>query len=178
MRLPYYDYAGAGMYFVTIVANNRECLFGSVIDGEIHFTDFGRIVEEEWLRSAEIRHEIRLDEFVIMPNHVHAIVAIDVEDLVTAVQRPSNPHVRHADLPRRPGAERKTLGTFVGGFKIGATKRINAFRDSPGAPVWQRGYYDHIVRDESSLDAIRRYIEGNLGAWADDAENPASVKRT
>jgi REP element-mobilizing transposase RayT len=179
LRLPYYDYAGAGVYFVTIVAKNRECLFGDVVDGVMRLSDFGRIVEEEWLRSAEIRREIQLDAFVVMPNHVHGIVVIDdATDQSTDADGPNRviPHLRPASVPR-PGTLRRTVGTFIGGFKTAATIRINALRDSPGLPVWQRGYHDHIVRNEVVLDAIRRYIDGNPQAWENDEENPATAQR-
>lgn len=76
IRLPGYDYAQAGAYFVTICTNQRECLFGEVVDGEMRLNEYGRVVEDEWFASACIRCEIELDAFIVMPNHIHGIVWI------------------------------------------------------------------------------------------------------
>lgn len=79
IRLHGYDYAQAGAYFVTICTQNRECLFGDIEDGEMRLNDYGRVVEEEWLRTATIRREVELDAFIVMPNHVHGIIVINAE---------------------------------------------------------------------------------------------------
>lgn len=166
IRLKGYDYAQAGAYFVTICAHDRECLFGKVVDGTMRLNELGEIVRNAWLQSAEIRHEIVLhaDEMVVMPNHIHGIVWI-VDDPVGAtgsVPLPSN------------GPTPRSLASFVAGFKSAATKRINERRGTPGAPVWQRNYYEHIIRSDALLARIREYIVNNPLQWALDRENPAN----
>ncbi len=134
--------------------------------------EWGQIVRDEWFRSAEIRAEIELfaDEFVVMPNHVHGIIWI-VDDVGTTN------HVgatgRSLLRPRGPAA--RSLGSFIAGFKSAVTKRINARRGTPGMPVWQRNYYEHIIRNERALNAIRRYIAENSLRWHIDRHNPGAV---
>ncbi len=173
IRLKDYDYAQPGAYFITIVTHHREMLFGRVVDGEMALNAYGEIVREEWFRSAEIRAEIELfpDEFVVMPNHIHGIVWIVETGPVGATGRsPLPPH----DQPPR-GPTPRSLGSFIAGFKSAVTKRINALRNTPGAPVWQRNYYEHIIRTERALDAIRRYIAANPLRWHLDRYNPAAT---
>jgi putative transposase len=179
IRLPGYDYRQAGAYFITLVAQDRACLFGEVIDGEMRVNEYGIIVQEEWFRSADIRREIRLypDEFVVMPNHVHGIVWI-VETPVGA----HNPVPLQSDAPvvgvhSRAPLQRSphSLSSFVAGFKSAVTKRINELRGTPGAPVWQRNYYEHIIRNEDDLAAIREYILTNPLRWHLDRENMHAI---
>ena len=162
-RLEGYDYSQAGAYFVTLCAHDRECLFGDLHGSGIRLGEFGKIVAEEWTRCSEIRHEVELDEWVVMPNHLHGIVVITA---------PGEAHGR-APLHPRTGS----LSSLVAGFKAATTKRINVLRGTPGRPVWQRNYYDHIIRNEASLDAIRRYIVENPLRWSEDEENPLNPKR-
>nr|BCX01830.1 MAG: hypothetical protein KatS3mg041_1876 [Bacteroidota bacterium] len=168
IRLKRYDYAQPGGYFVTICTYERAHLFGQVVDGEMVLNAFGRIVGEEWFRSAEIRAEIELypDEFVIMPNHIHGIVWIVETDVGAHGRAP----LHNGQLSRPP----RSLGAFVAGFKSIVTKRINALRGTPGAPVWQRNYYEHIIRTEWALHAIRQYIADNPLRWHLDRYNPAA----
>ena len=165
IRLKGYDYSQAGAYFVTICTYDRVCLFGEIVDGEMVLNDSGRIVVNEWARTAQIRDEIELDEFVVMPNHVHGIIWIvgqhDIPKIVVGAHR-------GAPLHRAP----RSLGSLIAGFKSTITKRINQDRGTPGAPVWQRNYYEHIIRDEESLNRIRQYIAGNPLRWHLDRENP------
>jgi REP-associated tyrosine transposase len=162
--LPTYDYSQGGAYFVTICAYRRRCLFGRVMDSQMQVNEIGAIIEEEWFRSAEIRR-IVLDAFVVMPNHIHGIAFIDSD--IGATGRSPEPS---------PGPGRASLGSFVGSFKAAATRRIKALRHAPEEPVWQRNYYEHIIRDEKSLDAIREYIASNPANWIGDRENPDVVK--
>jgi REP element-mobilizing transposase RayT len=168
IRLQGYDYTQSGAYFVTLCTHQRDCLFATIsVDGELILNDVGRIVEEEWCRSAEIRKEIELDTFAVMPNHLHGIVVISRADVVGATGRSPLP-------PVRPGPASHSLGALIAGFKSATTKRINLLRKTPGQPVWQRNYYEHIVRNERDLNAIRIYIENNPMNWALDRENPAA----
>jgi len=161
IRLRGYDYAQAGAYFVTICTQNRECLFGEIVDGQVALNVPGEVVAEEWLRSARIRGEIELDAFVVMPNHLHGIVVI----------RDVGAHGR-APLPSPPHRPPRSLGSFVAGFKSVSTKRINAIRGTPGVPVWQRNYREHVIRDDHDLGRVRRYIAENPLRWDEDPENP------
>jgi REP element-mobilizing transposase RayT len=162
-----YDYSSPGGYFVTLVTRGRECIFGEIQNGVMRKNRQGEIAREKWLRSVEIRKEIRLfeDEFVVMPNHVHGIVWI-IGDRVGATGRsplPNNP-------PRGPSP--KSLASFIAGHKASVTKRINVLRIVAGMTVWQRDYYEHILRDEEDHRRIYEYILYNPLCWADDEENP------
>jgi len=184
IRLQGYDYRQAGGYFITLVTQDRACLFGEVVDGEVRMNEYGQIAWEEWFRSAEIRREIRLypDEFVVMPNHIHGVIWI-VETCGGATGASPQPHAptivrahRRAPLHRAPlQRPPRSLSSFVAGFKSAVTKRINEHRGTPGAPVWQRNYYEHIIRNEDDLEAIRHYILTNPSRWHEDRENPYFV---
>jgi REP element-mobilizing transposase RayT len=151
MRLPAYDYRSAGAYFVTICTYERELLFEDPV--------LRRVAERLWQRIPRHFPHVRLDEWVIMPNHIHGILVI-VGD----------------PLPRRAsGVEAGSLGAIVGNFKSVAARRINRLRGTPGMPVWQRNYYEHVVRDEGTLKAIRQYIADNPAQWEWDTYNPTAV---
>jgi REP element-mobilizing transposase RayT len=176
LRLPAYDYAQAGAYFVTMVAHQRQCLFGEIVDGRVVKNGYGEAVEHEWFLSSEIRPGIQLDAFVVMPNHVHGIVIIgDRVGAHSCAPLPSLSHgrapLRNSPSPRPP----RSLGSFIAGFKSAATKRINEMRRTPGNAVWQRNYYEHVIRDERELDVIRQYCVENPLRWAEDRENPDNV---
>jgi putative transposase len=113
---------------------------------------------------------VLLDEFVVMPNHVHGIIVIMPTHAVGATH--ASP-LQNDDTPTRPrGPQRQSVGSIVGSFKSAATKRINEQRGTPGAPVWQRDYFEHIIRNDESLNRIREYILNNPLQWALDRENP------
>ncbi|GAB4481015.1 MAG: transposase [Anaerolineales bacterium] len=181
IRLKGYDYTQPGAYFITICTHERAHLFGAVVDGEMRLNAWGEIVREEWFKTAQIRPYVRLydDEFVVMPNHVHGIIWI-VGDDVGARRRhcrgtaPPCPygdavpdHVEQFGKPV-PGS----IPTIVRAFKSAVTHRINALRGTPGAPVWQRNYYEHVICDERALHAIRQYITENPLRWHLDRYNP------
>ncbi len=162
IRLPGYDYTQAGAYFITACTHVRACLFGTIVDGVMALNAFGEIVRDEWLKSAQIRREIQLDGFVVMPNHIHGIVVVDP---VIPLSPPVGAHGR-APLHRKP----KSLGAFMAGFKPAVTRRVNEICHTPGNPVWQRNYYEHVIRDESELGRIREYILSNPQQWEADKE--------
>ena len=171
LRLRAYDYSQPGAYFVTLCTHNRQCMFGNISDNEMLLNSQGRIVEEEWLRTAHIRRQVTLDTFVVMPNHIHGIVVINESTFsanVGATRRVAPTHGGHGPAPG-------TLGAIVGQFKSTATKRINASRGSPKSLVWQRNYYEHVVRNEESLNRIREYIVNNPQHWDADENNPANL---
>ena len=182
MRLHGYDYSQVGAYFLTICTVDRRILFGKVVNHQTVLNEAGRIVADEWLKSARIRAEIKLDAWVVMPNHIHGILTItdvggecnrrsrpDQRSLTTGVGVPDRGDRRVA--PTGPGP--RSLGAIVAGFKSASARRINAFRGTPGASVWQRNYYEHVIRYEAVLNRIRQYIAENPARWAEDPENPA-----
>ena len=179
IRLAGYDYTQAGAYFVTLVTHQRECLFGEIVDGEMLLNEIGRIVRDEWFRSAEIRREIALDpdEFVVMPNHIHGIVWIcnmgdDVGSHGVGADGVGADGVgAHGRAPLPGQRLPRSLSSFIAGFKSAVTKRINEYRGTPGVPVWQRNYFEHIIRDDGELERIRQYIMNNPALWKEDREN-------
>ena len=163
VRLQGYDYSQAGAYFVTIVAWQREMLFGEIVNGEMILNDFGKIVSEKW-QWLETQYEyVELGAWIIMPNHHHGILVI--HDDSRGGSRPAPTPIKH-----------KPLGGLIGAFKTVSTKQINLMRDSEGQVVWQRNYYERIIRNESEMDRVTRYIESNPTQWADDDENPNRVR--
>ncbi len=178
IRLEGYDYASAGAYFVTLVTQGRECLFGEVKDGEMEENHYGRIVSETWQWLASQYSYVVVDAFTVMPNHLHGILIILDDGLGRGGSRTAPTSVGmfayngsehlNSDKPLRP----KPLGRLIGAFKTVSAKVINKTRDVPGAPVWQRNYYEHIIRDQASPDRISQYISDNPARWAEDPENP------
>lgn len=149
---------------MTICAHERTCLFGEVSGGEVILNPFGIIVREEWLQTSTLRSHITLDQFTVMPNHVHGIVCI-AEDLSAS-----------GGAAARKGTFGKpvagALPTIVGAFKSAVTKRVNRLRDTPGAPVWQRNFYEHIIRHEAEHERIAEYISTNPKCWHKDDLHP------
>jgi REP element-mobilizing transposase RayT len=175
IRLKEYDYALPGAYFVTICTRDRACLFGHVMNGEMHLNEAGEIVRKQWFNTTAIRPYVRLNEneFVVMPNHMHAIVWI-VDIGVGATGRSPLRLPSCATSPNGP--KHASIGAIMAGFKSVTAKRINQVRGAPGAPVWQRNYYEHVARNEQELMAIREYIQANPARWDDDENNPAFVQ--
>jgi REP element-mobilizing transposase RayT len=195
IRLPGYDYSRPGYYFITLCCSFRECLFGEIRDNKMILNDFGRIAYDEWIQSVNIRSEIELDEFVVMPNHFHAIVIINCRGdrpvAPTGIVNPVAPTnldipvaPTNLDIPVAPtqnqlgdppvaptrpmGPKSKSIGSLMAGYKSSVTKKINQLRHKPGELVWQRNYFEHIIRDEKSLIKIRKYILDNPGIWSKD----------
>ena len=162
IRLPGCDYSHPGAYFVTLCTYGRDCLFGAVDGGAVRLNDYGRVARDEWLRSAAPRDEIELDAFVVMPNHIHGIVVIT--DGAGATGR--SPLHYTDDGPRGPA--KRSLASFICGYKPAVTRRINQLRDTPGARVWQRNYYERVIRDDDELARARSYVADNPGRWAAD----------
>lgn len=172
IRLKGYDYTQPGAYFVTFCSYQRDEIFGEVISGEMKLSALGKIVREEWLRSADIRKEIQVfeDEMVIMPNHGHGIVQIMDIVGVDGV-RPTIQDARRASLRRFP----RSLGSLIAGFKASVTSR--AKRELKMTVIWQRNYYDHIIRDDRELNNIRWYILNNPLNWQLDRDNTKNARK-
>ncbi|MBI2918111.1 MAG: transposase [Chloroflexi bacterium] len=166
IRLHEYDYTLPGAYFVTICTADRACLFGEVVGGEMRLNDHGRVVEDEWARASAVRANVTLDATVVMPNHIHGIIVINdtVPVCVTSVG------ATRRVAPTGPVSG--SVGAIIGQFKSIVTKRINASRGTPGAAVWQRNYYEHVIRDDVDLEAIRWYVFENPSRWGEDPANP------
>jgi len=147
-----FDYASAGLCFVTVCTHRRMCFLGRIEGKDMTVNALGAIVDGQVSRLPEHLPGVDFDCHVVMPNHVHAIIGL-------------GPRARQASPLR--------LGQVVAAFKSGSAREINIARKTPGASVWQRGYHDHVVRDESDLQRIREYVESNPIRWALDPENPA-----
>ncbi|MGK0617738.1 transposase [Meiothermus cerbereus] len=200
IRLRGYDYTQAGAYFITICTHGRECLFGEVADDEMHLNEYGRIVRDVWFDLPNHVSNVVLDAFVVMPNHVHGVVVIvnggvvgvgsvgvgsvgvgseptpTVTTTTTAEPTPTatttTPAPTTTAEPTPTPTKRHGLPEIVRQFKTFSARRINEHRGTTGTPVWQRNYYEHIIRDDASLNRIRQYILNNPIKWALDGENP------
>ena len=197
IRLKGYDYTQPGAYFVTLVTWQRECLFGEVVNGEMRLNEFGEIVAETWQWLPIQYPYVETGKFCVMPNHVHGIIVIDYDEFPrrgesrlaptvvaptvvaptviapTVVAPTGNAYIGNAPTEHTPktGCKIKPLGQLVGAFKTVSAKRINLRRDSIGVPVWQRNFYERIVRDETEWERIHAYIETNSLNWETDEEN-------
>ncbi len=240
VRLPGYDYGQGGLYFITICAWQRQCIFGAIEDGEMHLNSMGEIARDEWLRTAKMRLNIGIAEFVVMPNHVHGIISIrdnpgfndavdgndsgfnDVNGRGTMHRAPTigtdddnEPHNRvekfgkpasntipmivdgndsgfndvngrgtmhraptigtdddnepHNRVEKFGKPTSNTIPTIIRGYKAAVTTRVNILRNSPQCPVWQRNYYENVVRSEADYLRIANYILNNPRQWQEDS---------
>jgi putative transposase len=177
IRLSGYDYTQPGAYFVTICTHRQEPLFGAVVDGEMVLNKYGQIVDEEWCNTAKLRPYVKLDVHVVMPNHFHGILWIEHDDTGGRGTAHGRGMARHAPTREFGKPVAGSLPTIVRAFKSAVTKQVNQIRRTPGIPVWQRNYWEHVVRTERALDAIRRYIADNPARWSLDRYNPAAADR-
>jgi REP element-mobilizing transposase RayT len=175
IRLPGHDYSQEGAYFITICTQNRQCLFGEIVDGEIMLNKFGELVKSEWQKTGIIRPNIIIDAFIIMPNHLHGILIInddfccrDTLQRVSTIGRKTN---ENNQIEQFGKPTKNSIPTIVRLFKSITTKQINQIRQTPGIPVWQRNYYEHIIRDTYDLSRIRHYIANNPKNWKNDEYN-------
>jgi REP element-mobilizing transposase RayT len=169
-RLSGYDYAAEGAYFITIVCKDRVHWFGEITNGVMHLNDAGLIAQEEWLRTAELREQVSLDAFVIMPNHMHGILLIGNPLPALAGIGWGAPRGALTTLPVPPrhltdGPQPNTIGTILRLYKQACTIRI---RTEHPEFTWLRGYHDHIIRNQDSYNRIRQYIIENPQKWAED----------
>ncbi len=172
LRLRGYDYSQPGAYFVTICTRNRLPLFGRVDQGRMLLNICGKIATKKWEQLDQRFPEIEIDEFIIMPDHMHGIVIIS--DVVRANHAGAIHEPRQQDEieTNSPIARRRmTLPMVIGFYKMNTAKVINIANDTRGTPVWQRNYYEHIIRNEDALNRIRRYIQENPIKWPTDLEN-------
>jgi len=173
IRLKDYDYSQAGAYYVTINVQNRECLFGEIVDYEMILNEAGKMIEEQWLALLARFPNIELDVYQIMPNHAHGIIVIAEPEIGVGVMSGAGIKPR-AGMLRDPAL---TLGDIVGAFKSITTHEYIQGVDNHHwqqfyKRLWQRNYYEHVVRDEEDLNRIRDYIQSNPANWDEDEENP------
>ena len=197
-RLSGYDYSQAGAYFVTILTRHRECLFGSISDtGEQSLDMLGQLVEMQWMSIPSHCPFVELDEFIVMPNHLHGIVVITVSPHTVRANKPfdtvsinSRQHggvysPLHAtdngldpDVVCFPkGTKPRSVGAVIQAFKKAVSRRANGFLNRDGISIWHRNYHDHIIRNEDELNRIREYMTLNPARWAEDKNNPANLQR-
>lgn len=181
MRLRGYDYSQPGMYFVTICTANRASVFGGVREGRMWVNAAGQAVEAVWNELPRHYAVLETDAFIVMPNHVHGTIILHrAQDKFASVGAGSSyPVLPLGSRDIEKGAATAplpvALGKVVAYFKYETTKRLNATSRTPGARLWQRNYYEHVIRDGDSLDRIGRYIADNPSRWAFDRENPHAV---
>ena len=153
IRLKTYDYRSAGPYFLTLCSFKKEFRFGSIRSGTVYLSSTGLVIQEEWFRTSKVRPEVTLDAFVIMPNHLHAVVIVG---------QSTRSCLESTAVTGRPP---KSLGSLVAGFKSACTVRVNIADGTPGRPLWQKNYYERVIRSENELDKVREYISGNPARW-------------
>lgn len=163
IRLKEYDYSQAGAYFVTLCTLNRECLFGSITESKMILNTIGKIVIDSWVWLAEQYDYVTLDESIVMPNHLHGIIVIGDQRHPTA----------GGSLVRPYMGKQKSLGELVGAFKTVSTKKTNQMRSTQGARLWQRNYYEHVIRNDEEMNRVREYISYNPSKWELSRDNPA-----
>jgi len=193
-RMPGWDYSGNGYYFITPVIQNMKCILGKIENGEMILSDFGKIANNEWHKSFKMRKELILDEYIMMPNHLHAIVIInkmgdshdDSHDShddshvqthgrasLHSPHSPQSPQSPHPNCIRKP----KSLSSFMAGYKSAVTTKIDDFIDSHNLPIekfnrenkfWQSNYNDHVIRDGNEYWRIKNYIKNNPKNWNED----------
>lgn len=196
-----WDYSSDALYFITICTANRACIFGDIVNGEFLISETGKIIEEEWLKSFEIRKELSCDSYVIMPNHIHAILRITVEThggasgiinydasgIIIDDSLNSNNKMYHtaiddsdisdnkthhrASLRGVAYREPKSISSFVAGFKSVTTTQINKLRNTKSS-IWQTRFHDHVIRDYEEHRKIAGYIETNIQKWHADRFKP------
>ncbi len=158
IRLKEFDYSQPGAYFITVCTNGRQCMFGDIVDEEMILNDAGAIVRKVWEEIPRRFSAAKLGEFVIMPNHLHGIIVI-----VGAVLAPPT---------EGAASSAPTLAEIIRAFKSLSGRQVNRLLSRKGKSLWQRNYYEHVIRNETELDRVRRYIVENPIKWDIDPENP------
>ncbi|MFA6322112.1 MAG: transposase [Candidatus Buchananbacteria bacterium] len=176
IRLFGFDYSQPGCYFITICVHEKKCILGKIINNKVVLNNLGQVIEDEWLNTEKIRRNIKIDKFVVMPNHVHGIIVIKADN--QGVWPYHNENSCRGVWQYAPTDELNTInnfdspsqsiGSIIRGFKSITTKKINIIRQTSKTPVWQRNYYEHIIRDENDYLRIVNYIQNNPDKWQFD----------
>ena len=183
MRLRDYDYSQSGAYFVTICAQHRKCLFGTITDGKMRLNEIGQIVLECWNHISQHFPSVELGESVIMPNHFHGIISWRLSETrypqpIVEARSPRSSENEQFSYPSKNTSTRRgevpspALSKIVAYFKYKSTKHINQHHNTPGTRIWQRNYYDHVIRDDPDLQRLRQYVQDNPMKWALDQLHP------
>ncbi len=167
LRLPHFDYSQPGAYFITMCTRDRHCLFGCIADSIVQLNHLGTLVQATWRGMPPFYNGLLLDEFVVMPNHLHAILFFCASN--APLSSTNGRTQRSAPTPSLPHLIRRFKSITTASFRhhssaSGSPPRLH--------PVWQRGYYEHVIRNDRSLERIREYIANNPAQWALDRENP------
>jgi REP element-mobilizing transposase RayT len=193
IRFRGYDYSQPGAYFVTLCTHEKKHLFGEIVEGEMKLNESGEMLRVFWNHLPRRYSDVQLDSFVVMPNHIHGIVVVgairesplqktdDPRDVGAIHELPRDEREQEGRFVNRPYQKRAIhesplrrrmlLPKAIGYFKMKTARRINELCGTRGAPVWQRNYYEHIVRNEDELGKIREYIATNPLRWLADPEN-------
>ena len=186
LRLRGFNYASPGAYFMTSCTWRNHSILGDVVGGRVSLSPPGEIVTTCWKGISEHLPFAAVDVSIVMPNHVHGILFLQGEGALVgsvgathAVSRRRAAGLRGTNgasplrVSGRPsGPQAASLSAVVGAFKAACSRLVNQYRGTPGAPVWQRGFHEQVIRDEADLERIRRYIEHNPLRWAKDEEHP------
>ena len=169
IRLPGYDYSQGGMYFISINTYNHCMLFMDIVGDQFVPTAYGEIALCEWMKLEKRFRFIELDTFIVMPNHVHGIIIFHeipdgVERKNGLSERIDPPHPPHEQI-NSARLKRASLGSVIGAYKSTTARLINCLRHSPGDRVWQRNYYEQIIRNENHWARAREYIQNNPDNW-------------
>ncbi len=170
IRLPGFDYAAPGANFVTIVTQNRECLFGDVVDGVMVLNDVGQMIETWWNKIPERFSHVYLDTWEIMPNHIHGIIGIT--DVGAGLSRPDRITTITDQGAKTAPLHQNTLGQIIAFFKHQSTKHVAISMRIEYMKLWQRNYHEHIIRTDAELNRIRQYVADNPKNWETDEDNP------
>ncbi|MEW6201155.1 MAG: transposase [bacterium] len=165
IRLKDYDYSQDGAYFITICTNNRQCLFGKVLNFEMRLNEMGMIAQQCWDEIPQHFPNAILDEYIVMPNHIHGIILLNDNECGGECRGE-----KFFAPTTRPHGTSKTVGSIVRGFKIGVTKWVR--KNTNIHTIWQRNYYEHIISSEDELNRIGEYICNNPTIWQFDREDP------
>jgi REP element-mobilizing transposase RayT len=181
IRMVGYDNTLPGAYFVTLISRRRICLFGEITSEEMDLNPIGQKVIQCWYSLLKNFQNVELDEFVLMPNHLHGIIVLldafgKGEAFPEMVSSPKIEGIGDASPLRPRGTESGSLGAIIQNFKSMSTRMVNKMYYERGNKIWQRNYYERIIRNESEFNAIRKYIWENPLNWGKDQENPFIVK--
>jgi putative transposase len=184
IRLKGCDYGAPGLFYITICSKDRNEVFGEIVNDRMVLSTIGEIVNAEWEATERLRQNVKLHEFVIMPNHLHGIIEIlDLKrriDVNQSVQTKDidcevgvdchQPTFQNNGNFNQYGPQRNNLFSIIRGFKANVTKRVRNEID-PYIHIWQTRFYDHLVRDQADLERIRYYINTNVENWQHDRNN-------
>jgi len=176
-RLKGFDYTQAGAYFLTMVAHDRACVFGEIIDETAQLSAVGQMITREWQRLAHRFLTAELDAWVVMPNHVHGIIVITDREERPGLNTSDHPDPSHISIHSQVTVEQfgapvaGSIPTMIRAFKASTTIRYRRMNQDKAAVLWQQNYYEHVIRSDLEWENIRDYIHNNPNRWAEDREN-------